>query len=251
MLSIVLLGTGNVAHHLFNTFQTSDTANVVQVYGRTPKPLEYFAPYCKTTTVTSNLLEADLYLIAVSDTAIASVAKNIASKKGIVAHTSGSVDMARISSERRAVFYPLQTFTKGKKTDFEHIPICVEASTQNNLEVLKALGKSISTSVHEISSEQRKKLHLAAVLVNNFANHLYGIGNDICETEALSFDLLRPLIRETAEKVMELTPKEAQTGPARRNDIETMQQHLKLLDRPIHKKIYQLLSESIKASYDQ
>ncbi|WP_350286067.1 Rossmann-like and DUF2520 domain-containing protein [uncultured Croceitalea sp.] len=250
MLSIVLLGTGNVAHHLFNAFQTSDTANVIQVYGRTPKKLEHFSTNCATTMTIQGLLEADLYLIAVSDNAIASISASLRSKKGIVAHTSGSVAMALISSERKAVFYPLQTFTKGKKTDFAHIPICIEASVQNDLEILKALGESISASVHQISSLQRRKLHLAAVLVNNFTNHLYGIADDICETEALSFNLLKPLIIETAEKIMELTPKEAQTGPARRNDIETMQQHLELLDKPIQKKIYQLLSESIKASYD-
>ena len=119
------------------------------------------------------------------------------------------------------------------------------------METLKILATSISENVYHIDSEQRKKLHLAAVFVNNFTNYLYGIGEELCLEEGLSFDLLKPLIMETADKVQTMSPHEAQTGPARRNDIKSMEEHLKLLSKKEHITLYKLLSQAIKQTHEK
>ena len=131
------------------------------------------------------------------------------------------------------------------------MPICIEANEGQSLILLRSLAHTLSQNVHEVNSEQRKKLHLAAVFLNNFTNYLYGIGEEICMKEGLSFDLLKPLIQETAEKIQSMSPKEAQTGPARRNDQKSMQDHLKLLDNDKHIALYNLMSEAIKQLYEE
>lgn len=245
MLKLILIGTGNVASHLFNTFLNSKEVSIEQVFGRNQEKLKKFSKYVPVTSLSSEIKEADIYIIAVSDDVIISVAQLLGNKQGIIAHTSGSVSIKALNHKKAAVFYPLQTFTKNKKIDFSSIPICLEASNKKDLIVLNKLAKNLSNSIFEVSSSQRKKLHLAAVFANNFTNHLFQISKDLCDSEKLPFDILKPLIYETAKKLEDLNPSEAQTGPAKRNDVETMQQHLEQLKDPIHKKLYQLISESI------
>ncbi|MDT0607341.1 Rossmann-like and DUF2520 domain-containing protein [Croceitalea rosinachiae] len=251
MLSFVLIGTGNVATHLFNAFLNVDEVAIKQVFGRNRETLKYFSEHCSITTNIDAIVNADIYLIAVTDDEIASVSEIVSRKPGIVAHTSGSISMASIRSKRKGVFYPLQSFTKNKEIDFTKIPICIEASDEKGLSTLNTFANFLTESVNEISSEKRKKLHLAAVFANNFSNHLFQIAQELCETESLPFELIQPLILETVDKLSVLNPKKAQTGPARRNDVLTMQQHLDELNNPIHKKIYQLLSQSIKETYEK
>lgn len=250
MLSIVIIGTGNVAEHLFNAFHQSQKVRIVQVIGRNKVRLAKFSAEA-TTDDFAQIADADIYLIAVADDAITEVAQSISQKKGLVAHTSGSMEMNVIPNENRGVFYPLQTFTEGKSVNFDSIPICIEAKQDSSLELLQNLGSLISKKVYEIDSQKRKKLHLAAVFVNNFTNHLYGIGETICQEAGLSFDLLRPLILETAEKVQTLSPKDAQTGPARRGDTKSMENHLNLLEDSKQIELYTLLSEAIKSTYEE
>ncbi len=248
MLSIVLLGTGNVAHHLFDTLIQLEDVQVKQVYGRSPEKLAYFTNKSATTSYPDDITEADIYIIAVNDNAVAEVSSLISTKKGLIVHTSGSIAKNVLKAKRKGVFYPLQTFTNGKTVDFTAIPICIEADEEADLKTLKTLAKKITESVYEISSAQREKLHLAAVFVNNFTNHMYALGHEVCEKEKLPFDLLVPLIKETADKLRFLTPDKAQTGPAKRNDVVTMQKHIDALESPLNKKIYQLISESIRGS---
>lgn len=247
MPKIVLLGTGNVAHHLFQALGNQ----IIQVYGRNAENLNKFSSKTDTTSSTKFLRKADLYLLAVSDDAISDVSKQLSTVDGIVAHTSGSVSILALKSKRKAVFYPLQTFTEGRKLDFSNIPICLEAESEEDYRTLTELGESISKSVHRINSSQRKTLHLAAVFANNFNNHLFQISKELCEKENFDFNLLKPLIQETANKIDVMNPVDAQTGPAKRNDIQTMQQHLDGLENPRHKKIYQVISESIRKSYEE
>ena len=148
------------------------------------------------------------------------------------------------------VFYPLQTFSKSRDIDFSTIPVCIEANTEKNYTLLNKLGNALSNDVRAVSSSQRKGLHLAAVFVCNFVNHLYAMGANVCKENDLPFEVLKPLILETANKVMGLHPSEAQTGPAKRNDKKTMKNHLKALDNKEHKKIYKLLSKAIKNTYE-
>ncbi len=251
MMDIVILGTGNLAHHLFDAFMTAKEVSIIQVVGRSQQGLEYFKRYVDVTCDYNAITEADIYIIAVKDDSIGQVSQHLSSLQGLVVHTSGAKDMDAIVSYDKGVFYPLQTFTQGRPVDFKEIPICVEAENQESLKQLKKLASTISQHVQEINSDQRKKLHLAAVFANNFTNYLYGVGENLCVSEGLSFDMLKPLIRETAEKVQSLTPFLAQTGPAKRGDQKSMQAHLDLLTKEDHKKLYIQLSESIQKVYEK
>jgi len=233
-MNIVLLGSGNVATHLGQALVDAGH-RIVQVYSRTEhhaaslaKPLEAQAISEPSAVQT----DADVYLIAVKDEAIGAVAAELPqNRRGVTVHTAGSVDIGSLSpyAGRFGVLYPVQTFSKVKPVDFSVIPIAVEASDEHAYAILKGLADSISARVFPCNSKQRLSLHVAAVFACNFTNHLYAIGADILRGHELDFDLIRPLILETAEKVMVHLPHEVQTGPAVRGDIRTMQRHLELL----------------------
>lgn len=179
---------------------------------------------------------------------IPEVASKIAHLDGLVVHTSGSVTLKALDSCKRAgVFYPLQTFSKNKELDYSQIPFCLEANNPSDLQLLKKMANSISGKAYEITSEQRKKLHLSAVFVCNFVNHLYSIGEEICRENNIPFEILQPLIKETADKVKDSSPSEVQTGPAIRNDRSTIDAHLKLLSSSENKEIYQLITTAIQS----
>lgn len=250
MVSVILIGTGNVATQLFDTFLQYNSINVVQVIGRSEKSLAYFSSKTETALFTESIKKADLYIISISDDAIIPIVEQLEGLNGLVVHTSGSVSLEALSKFKKSgVFYPLQTFTKGKKLNFRNIPICLEIKNKKDYKPLKFISETISDVVYEIKSEQRKSLHLAAVFVNNFTNYMYTIGHEICELNNVPFGILKPLILETAHKVDIMSPENAQTGPAKRNDVITMQYHLAQLNTKNHKEIYKLLSESIQKKY--
>ena len=239
MIEVVLIGTGNVATHLYNAFLNASDVKVIQVFARTQSlaiPLEL------QTSNWQDLKEAALYIISVSDDAIEAVASQISFKNKLIVHTSGTTSMNVLPFEKRGVFYPLQTFSKDKSIDFSLVPICVEADSL----LLHKLASLLSTKVYSVSSEQRKALHVAAVFVCNFTNHLYHIGASICEDNAVPFEVLIPLLTETAKKIDYLTPEQAQTGPAFRGDTKTVQSHLDFLTNSAYKTLYQLLTQSIQ-----
>lgn len=247
MIKVVILGSGNVAQHLIKVFLQTEEVSLVQVFARQPNQLTHLLPTAKIVSDYQKIIEADVYIISVSDNAIAEVSFQLPFENRLVVHTSGSSDLSVLNKKnRKGVFYPLQTFTKGKKVDFTPIPICLEAENEQDYQLLEQLGNSISKKVFNINSEQRKSLHVAAVFVCNFVNHLYQIGNEICEANQIPFEVLHPLIQETAQKILELTPKEAQTGPALRNDTQTIEKHLDFLSNENYKTIYQLLTQSIQ-----
>lgn len=250
MIRVVLLGGGNLALHLFQALQASTEVTVVQLYNRSLNKVQHLNHRVVLTDNLADIAAADLYIIAVTDDAITGVAAALKSKNGLVVHTSGSASMEALNQNpRRGSFYPLQTFTMGQKVDFKQIPICLEANNPADLAVLQQVAAAISDAVFEISSEQRQSLHLAAVFVNNFTNHLYTLGQEICLQHKLSFDLLKPLIRETVHKIETTDPYFAQTGPAKRNDETTLARHEKQLQKEYHLEIYKLLSASIKNTY--
>ena len=250
MISVVILGTGNVAKHLFDAFWDIEEVNVRQVIGRNDYTLSYFKDKVDRSTDFSKIEEADIFLIAVSDDAVAEVAQFLNRKKGIVAHTSGSVPISALGNQvRRGVFYPLQSFSEGKSINFKTVPLCIEAENKKDLKLLQQLAQLVSLEVHEISSDQRKSIHLAAVFANNFSNHLFTIASEICTDNNLPFSILTPLIKETVHKLDFLVPLEAQTGPAKRNDLKTMESHLNQLKNKNYQDIYSLLSKSIKEKY--
>ena len=220
---IILIGAGNVAHHLAPALLKAGL-NLCQIYSRSIESARELLSLFKSIRI---------------------------NKEAIILHTSGSLpmDIFKPYVTYYGVLYPLQTFTKKRDLDFKEIPLCIEASNPEVLEVLRGLTRLLSVRVEEISSEKRKTLHLAAVFANNFVNHLYGIAGQILEQEGLDFSLLRPLIFETAHKVMLMTPENAQTGPARRGDESILGMHKAMLkDNRKLLNLYTQLSDSIRAS---
>ena len=247
MIRITVIGSGNVAQHLIKAFAKSELVEIVQVYARKKEALSSLIEFDKITSDFEELQESDLYIIAVSDKAIADVSKQLPFQNRIVVHTSGaaSLDVLDVKN-RKGVFYPLQTFSKNKEIDFSIVPLCLEAENTFDFRVLETVAKSISNAVFAINSDQRKALHVAAVFVNNFTNHLYHIGKEICGEHQVPFEILRPLIQETAEKINTLDPVDAQTGPAKRNDNNTIAAHLDYLTNENQKNIYKLITQSIQ-----
>lgn len=249
---IVLIGAGNVAHHLAPALLKAGL-NLCQIYSRSiesARELGKKTGITYTADVFAVYPDCDVYVFCVSDDALLPLFKSIRiNKEALVLHTSGSIPMTVFQScaKNYGVLYPLQTFSKKRVLNFREIPLCIEASNAFSYEAVSAIARSLSDQVKDISSDKRKKLHLAAVFANNFANHLYGLAGKMLEKEGLDFALLRPLIFETAHKVMLLSPEEAQTGPARRNDESILAMHKALLksDKKLYT-LYTLLSDSIK-----
>ncbi len=248
MIHVVFLGFGNLNHHLFIALSSAKNVVIKQVFNRSS--VDSSSSLLKNVPCTqdiSKLMDADVYIIGIPDDAIAPFSESLPIQNKLIVHTSGGVNMSELSNNsRRGVFYPLQTFSKQREVNFKNIPICIEAENVRDLELLRKLGECISENVVGILSEKRLKLHLAAVFVNNFVNHLYAIGSDILNKENLPFDLLKPLISETALKIETLSPKAAQTGPARRKDQKTIDKHLKLLENSDNKEFYELFTKALK-----
>jgi len=247
MIRLTIIGSGNVAQHLIKAFSASSLVEIVQAFSRKKEALTHLLDAEKIITDFSALKETDLYIISVSDNAISEVSKQIPFENKLVVHTSGTTSIDVLDSKnRKGVFYPLQTFSKNKAVDFSIIPICLEADNQEDYDILETTAKSISNAVFSISSEQRKALHVAAVFVNNFTNHLYQLGQEICEEHQVPFEILKPLIQETADKIKTLNPAEAQTGPAKRHDSVTTDAHLDYITDENQKNIYKILTQSIQ-----
>ena len=246
MIQVVIIGSGNVAQHLISAFAKCESVAVIQVFARDKNTLTHLLDSNKITSNFTDLKEADIYIIAVSDDAIAEVSSKIPFTNKLVAHTSGSFSIDDLDNKnRKAVFYPLQTFSKNVAINFKEIPICLEAQNKEDYTILEKVAQNISDKTYIINSNQRKALHVSAVFVCNFVNHLYQIGNEICQENQLDFDILKPLIQETANKIMKLSPNDAQTGPAKRNDTQTINSHLNFLSDQNQKDIYKMLTKSI------
>ena len=250
MISVVILGGGNVATHLFKAFHKAENVVVNQWFNRTTKPIDLYKNVVEVTDNLALLKEADVYILAVSDDAISNLSSKLPFENRLVVHTSGSVGIHDLDKKhQRGVFYPLQTFSKEADMDFSNVPICIEATDKTNFNTLKLLAESIGSTSYKVSTEQRSSLHLAAVFANNFTNQLYRIAHEITESKSVEFDVLKPLILETAKKIQTMSPYMAQTGPAMRNDKKTIKKHLKLLEDSHHKNIYELLTASIQHTH--
>jgi predicted short-subunit dehydrogenase-like oxidoreductase (DUF2520 family) len=253
-MRIVILGTGNLATRL-GLALLAKNADVVQVYGRSHAGATTLADLlgCPWTTDKAEISQdADLYILAVTEEAITEILSQLSIRNKLVVHTCGSIPMDILAafSENYGVFYPLQTLSAQKAIDFSNVPICLEASNTENLEVLSSLAHSLSSQVINVNSEQRRELHLAAVFVCNFVNHLFTIGQELLHEQQLKFDLLKPLILETVSKAMAFPPAEVQTGPAIRGNRPIMELHLKMLEQhPEWQKIYELISLDIQHSH--
>jgi len=244
------MGAGNVASHLSKALVSAGN-KIKQVYSRTEESARKLAEEVNssfTTDIQSIDYEADLYIFSVSDNAIPELSKKINIKDKNVVHTAGSVPLSVLEGARNhGVFYPLQTFSKSRDVNFKEIPICIEANNKEFNEKLAKLANKISNSVWQINSNQRKQLHLSAVFACNFVNHLYALAKELINDKEIDFEILHPLIKETALKALSMDPKLAQTGPAVRNDTESLKKHIELLSSyPEIQGLYKHLSNSIK-----
>jgi len=252
MKKIVILGSGNVATLLGGALLEAGY-DIVQIWSRNLKHAEVLAASLHarfTDDIDQIDSSADFYILSVSDDAISPLSERMQAIEGIIVHTSGSTSMNVFENKfsKYGVFYPFQTFSKEREVDFKQTPILLEASDPAVSAVLKPIALSISTIVLECNSDQRKVLHLAAAFACNFSNYMYIIAQKLLEESQLDFDLLRPLILETANKVQKFMPENAQTGPAVRKDLVTINRHIEQLeDKPDILAVYQLLSDQIIA----
>ncbi len=247
-----MIGAGNVATHLSKAL-LNENHSIKQVYSKTKASAMQLAQKLNS-TFTSNIKsidnEADLYIFSVSDNAISKLAKELQIKDKNVVHTAGSVQLSVLEeAKNHGVFYPLQTFSKSREVNFKEIPLCIEANNEKFNQSLTTLANQISDSVWQIDSTQRNQLHLSAVFACNFVNHLYALAKKLVNDNKMDFEILHPLIKETATKATIMDPKLAQTGPAVRNDTESLKKHIELLSSyPEIQGLYKHLSDSIKLS---
>ncbi|WP_298738079.1 DUF2520 domain-containing protein [uncultured Chitinophaga sp.] len=248
-MEIVIVGAGNVAH-CFGHLLKLHGHQILQVISRNKDHARELGELLQA-KATDDLLdinmEADVYLLAVSDDAIPGLNDQLRLGKRIVAHTAGAVSLDAISriSTHTGVLYPLQSIRKELK-NYPPIPIMLEASNDEVLRRLQSLAQSIASQIAIVNSQQRLQLHLAAVLCNNFTNHLFASAKRYCEREGLDFTLLQPIIRETFDRLEKFPPEAVQTGPAIRGDATTMDLHRSLLENDASlQQIYKVISESI------
>ncbi|MDR0414529.1 MAG: DUF2520 domain-containing protein [Prevotellaceae bacterium] len=249
---IACIGSGNLASSLLPALHNAGY-EIVQVCSRNSQTAQLLAQAVEaayTDTLAKLDPDADLYIIAVPDNAIETVLSKAAFGSGMVVHTSGSTPMSVFEGRgvaRYGVLYPLQTFTRQRRVSFEQIPLYVEAGSEQDLANLMLVAHKLSVNVHKAASEERMKLHIAAVFTCNFSNHLLAIASRLLRDSGLSFNALKPLIRETFERAMQVDePDTVQTGPAARGDDKIVSRHVEALsDYPLIRQIYSLISESI------
>lgn len=249
---IVIIGSGSVATH-FGRALKNNAYPVKQVFSRTLANAKILAEQLGS-TYTSDIKsidnEADLYLVAVSDNALSELLSSVNFNNAIVVHTSGFTEMQVLekTSRQYGVIYPLQSLSAKIKIDFfNEVPLCIEASDKTTLKIISDIATVLSSKVNEIDSEHRKTLHIAAVFMNNFSNHLFNISENLCKQNDLDFNMLKALAQETVKKAFNNLPQNVQTGPAARNDIKVIQEHLKWLEQNAsqYKQIYQMITDSI------
>lgn len=251
--NVVIIGAGNVGTHLAYILKEKGFL-ISEIYSRNPMHAQQLAAeigceYCD--NLQDINAEADIYIFAVKDDALDELASHIYLPGKIVLHTSGAAETNKLEriSENYGVFYPLQTFSKTRPVNWQEIPICVEAANKETLTKIKKLAQSLSHKVLETTFEQRRNLHVAAVFVNNFTNHLLRNAYMLMQKNALPFDVLKPLALETIEKAFALNPEQAQTGPAIRGDKNTIAAHEALLAaQPEILQLYKEITSSIQLS---
>lgn len=248
MKKITFIGAGNVASVLSSKLKNKGF-EIVEIWSKTEKSARDLALKldCNFTTNLNDLQHTDLFVIAVKDDFIKETVHLITDTETPIVHTSGCVGIDIFSHKNNSgVFYPLQTFNKKIEMDFENLPICIESNNPTLESDLIDLANSITKSVHKLNSEQRKKIHIAAVFACNFSNHMLSISEDIMKKNNMDFSLLKPLIEMTFQKIKNNSPKDMQTGPAFREDEKVMEEHLKQLEnKKEFKELYSKISESI------
>lgn len=258
-LNVSFIGSGNLAWHLAPALDNTDFA-VKEVFSPTRKNAAALADRLYQAEVKATLdfsnSPSRIFIIAVSDDVITSIAQRIQlPSNSILVHTSGSQPLSVLGyapTPNIGVFYPLQTFSKGQRIDFKDVPVFIESEDAETEKVLMAMAKAISKKVTKTKSDQRKAIHVAAVFASNFTNHMISVATEILEKNKLNIDLLRPLIAETINKSLSIGAAKAQTGPARRGDLEVLDHHIAFLnDDEKMQEIYRVISQHILDQYSE
>lgn len=255
MIKITFIGAGNVAWHLSQAFFKRGF-KIEQVWSRTMASAGALSQLVDAQPIDkfTHLARHDgVFIISLNDEAVPQVIRNLKLPGNLVLHTSGTIEMNILDSisSDNGVLYPLQTFTKGIPLKIQKVPVLIEASSSQQLELIRSLASSISEIVYPANSEVRSKIHVAAVFANNYTNYMYAVASELLAGSGFNLDLLRPLIEETSRKAMEAEPVNLQTGPARRGDIEVIRKHLCLLaSKPEYAEIYRLLARQILNKYN-
>jgi predicted short-subunit dehydrogenase-like oxidoreductase (DUF2520 family) len=252
-MKVSIIGSGNVAFHLAKIF-TDKKINLLEVRSRNIDAGSEISSRFKivfSNDITSVHPDAEIVILAVSDDAIEPIASELTKTNAIVAHTSGmeSISKLAVCSDNFGSFYPLQTFTKNREVNFNSIPVLIDGANENVKTKLFELAQIISNQVSFLEDKKRSELHLAAVLVNNFTNHLFALSEKYSNDKELNFNLLKPLMKETVEKAIADSPYKIQTGPAKRNDQKTIEKHLSLIEDEKLKQLYMLFTQSIQNTY--
>lgn len=249
-MKVSFIGSGNVATHLALACVNNQIV-VKDIYSKTYSNSEVLAKKCNANPV-QNINELsndiDLLIIAVSDNALLNISAELEHLKCPIVHTSGSTSLEVLNSQNHTygVLYPLQTFSTHKELSIKSVPFFIESNSDELIELLKEFCKKLGASSQMITSEQRLNLHIAAVFACNFSNRMYSIANELLQKHNLDFELLKPLIKETASKIEYISPIDAQTGPALRNDTLTIEKHLAALSSEKHLfDLYKAISEDI------
>ena len=243
-----MIGAGNVGTNLVRAL--CHKHEILQIYSHSAANAKFLADAIGCPNATNDLStladDADIYIISIKDDAIADVIASVPDNGALWAHTSGSIPMSVFASNhsRYGVFYPMQSFSKQIETEFSDVPFFIEGNCPESAIALTELAKTISNHVYAADSDTRRRLHIAAVFSCNFANHLWALAHDVLREAGLPFDVMKPLIRTTVEKLDTLSPAESQTGPAMRCDYDVISKHLSMLSGDKHE-VYDMLSRSI------
>jgi predicted short-subunit dehydrogenase-like oxidoreductase (DUF2520 family) len=251
MTKIVLLGAGHLAIHFYEQINACPKLDLIQWYNRSIEKIGFAKNQIKITNHIDDLEDADVYLICVKDEAIKSISEKI-KRNSLAVHCAGGIPIDELEgSIRKGVFYPLQSFTKERSLSFDKLPICIEALEKKDQNLLCEFAIQLGGIPHIINTKKRAHLHMIAVWVNNFSNHMLHLGNDLSKKYQIPFEIFHPLIEETYKKALIMEPQNAQTGPALRQDLKTIKKHLDLLTELDIKKLYLNLSSSIQKKYEQ
>ena len=257
MMKVTLIGAGNLATQLGKSLKKAGVI-ISQVYSRTEDSARTLGELLEAewlTDIKALRDEADIYIFSVKDSVLNELISEVCKSRGekLFLHTAGSMPMSCFEGKalHYGVFYPMQTFSKAKDVDFERIPVFIEGNSIETEDVIKSLANKLSQRVIRLSSADRKYLHLAAVWACNFTNYCYTVASDILGEHGIPFDVMLPLINETTEKIQKISPKEAQTGPAVREDRNVISKQLELMNgKEDLQELYQMLSKGINPLVD-
>lgn len=249
-MNIVFIGSGNVATQMAPSLKENGHT-ILCVYSRSIKNAKTLGKIlgCNFTNKVHDIPStADFYIVTLQDDSIEKIVRQLNFQPTCIVHTSGSksLDVFPKMFLNVGVLYPLQTFTKNRKTNWSSLPIFIEGNNSKSIRTISKVASSLSQNVKKANSLRRQQMHLAAVFANNFVNHLYSLSSDLLKNEKISFDVLRPIIIETTERILSANPSKIQTGPAKRKDFTTIKKHLNLLKGDKNKlKVYKTITESI------